>query len=74
MNFAKLLATKQNSNGKPLAESVDVFTMVDGKPSNAAICDDMLDNELPSKEAIAYLQQSAVDMGFTKEQSEKFWC
>jgi hypothetical protein len=51
----------------------DVFCMVNGKPSNSEICEQMLEGEQPSPEVTAYLITLAKSMGFSEEEAQLFW-
>jgi hypothetical protein len=71
MKFSDLL--KGSSGGKPSPQSIDACAMVNGKLSNAQICDDMLEGEKDSPEVTKYLIENAITMGFTPEQAQKYW-
>lgn len=71
MTFSTIL--KGTVSGKAPNTSTDVYTMVNGKPSNAEIMDQMLEGGTVSPKVTKYLVDSAITMGFTKEQATKFW-
>ena len=52
---------------------VDVFCMVNGKPSNREIFEEMLEGEMDSPEARANRIELAMEMGVTEEEAVLFW-
>ena len=47
--------------------------MVNGKPSNREICEEMLEGEMDSPEARAYTIGLAKEIGFTEEEAVQFF-
>ena len=75
MDFGKILGRKADTSALATADPrhVDAFAMVNGKPSNQQICEEMLEGEKDSPEATAYIRQLAQDIGFSEEEAKKFW-
>ena len=71
MNFGSILTgiTKAVKPTKP----VDAYALVNGKPSNEAICDGMLEGASDSPEVIKYMQSLGQDLGFSEADSQLFW-
>ena len=69
MIFSKILKRKADTPEK----GVDVFCMVNGKPSNQQICEDMLGDDKQSPEVTAYIVDLAKKYGFSDEDAQKFW-
>ena len=72
MNYSELL--KGSSTGQKAPHtSVDACYKVNGKLSNAIICEDMLDGVTQSQEVKNYLVEHAKDLGFSPEEALKYW-
>ena len=56
-----------------MTKPVDAFVMVNGNPSNEAICEDMLKDELPSPKVDAYIRSLGLSMGFSDADVNLFW-
>ena len=56
-----------------LPKGVDVCCMVNGKLSNAEICEQMLEDEKDSPEVTAYMVKMAMEMGFSREDAVRYW-
>lgn len=51
----------------------DIFCMVNGKPSNASLCEQMLEGEKDSPEVTAFMINLAKSMGFSDEEAQLYW-
>ena len=71
MNFGQILTgiTKAVKPTKP----VDAYALVNGKLSNEAICDNMLEGGSESPEVLKYMQSLGQDLGFSDSDSQLFW-
>ena len=56
-----------------LPRGVDVCCMVNGRLSNAEICEQMLEDEKESPEVSAYMIKLAIEMGFSEEEALRYW-
>ena len=54
-------------------KGVDVFCKVNGKPTNADICDQMLEGEKQDPEVTAGVVALAKEIGFSDEDAKKYW-
>lgn len=70
MKFSKLLSSKGDTS-TPSGD--DIFCMVNGKPSNAEICEQMLDGEKADPEVTSFMVEKAKELGFSEEDAKKFW-
>lgn len=71
MNFSNILKDAKKST-KP-SKPVDVYSMVNGKPSNDRICEDMIEGANESPEVAYHMRGLTRSMGFNDEESNLFW-
>ena len=73
MEFSRILGQKSDSGDKATPRDVDAFAMVNGKPSNALICEEMLEGEKASPEVTAHMVKLAKELGFSDAEAQQYW-